>query len=61
MQNISLGTFAVAAALGAATPALAVQPGDTAPDFSLPSLQGVTTTLGQFRGELVLLAFVGYG
>ena len=39
----------------------AVGPGDPAPDFTLNDLAGVPHTLSSFRGQVVLLAFVGYG
>jgi cytochrome oxidase Cu insertion factor (SCO1/SenC/PrrC family) len=61
MLRIWLAWLVVAASLGHPAPASAVLPGDLAPDFSLQNLQGATTTLAQFRGQLVLLAFVGYG
>ena len=39
----------------------AVGPGDPAPDFTLNDLAGVPHTLSSLRGQVVLLAFVGYG
>ena len=35
-----------------------LQPGDAAPDFALPAVQGGTVALSTLRGESVLLAFV---
>jgi hypothetical protein len=44
------------------TPAPAtVGPGALAPDFTLNDLAGVPHTLSSLRGQVVLLAFVGYG
>ena len=42
---------------GAAGPAMAVEKGDQAPDFSLPDLAGNTTILSQLRGKVVLVNF----
>jgi hypothetical protein len=40
--------------------AAALEPGDKAPDFTLPSTTGETISLAQFRGKkLVLLEFYG--
>jgi hypothetical protein len=38
-----------------------VQVGQVAPDFTLTDLQGVSHTLSTYRGQVVLLALVGYG
>ena len=46
---------------GRAGPALAVQPGDLAPDFTLTDVYGGTHSLHEARGKLVLVAFIGYG
>jgi len=44
-----------------ASTALAVGPGDPAPDFALPDVNGNTVQLSNYRGRVVLLAIVGYG
>jgi len=51
----------VATALLSQPAAAAVRPGDPAPDFTLNDLVGVPHTLSSLRGQVVLLAFVGYG
>ena len=51
----------VATALLSHIAAAAVGPGDPAPDFTLNDLAGVPHTLSSLRGQVVLLAFVGYG
>jgi peroxiredoxin len=38
-----------------------VQPGDTAPDFTLSDAAGTSHALSGYRGRLVLLWFFGYG
>jgi peroxiredoxin len=40
--------------------ALAVQVGDSAPDFELVDTQGATHTLSQYQGQVVFLNFFGY-
>jgi AhpC/TSA family len=48
----------LAGVLGAAGIATAVEVGEKAPDFTLPSTQGGQISLSQFRGKmLVLLEF----
>jgi hypothetical protein len=42
-------------------PAVAVGPGDRAPDFTLQDLNGGSFRLSEHAGEVVLLAFIGYG
>ena len=42
-------------------PAVAVGPGDPAPDFTLQDLNGGSFRLSEHVGEVVLLAFIGYG
>jgi cytochrome oxidase Cu insertion factor (SCO1/SenC/PrrC family) len=37
------------------------QPGEPAPDFSLHDTDGVLHTLSDYRGQVVLLFFVGWG
>lgn len=44
----------------ASLPAM-VRSGDAAPDFALLDNGGTSYTLNQFRGKLVLLAFIGWG
>jgi len=51
----------VATALLSRIAAAAVGAGDPAPDFTLNDLSGVPHTLSSLRGQVVLLAFVGYG
>ena len=34
-----------------------IAPGETAPDFSLPDLQGITHSLRQYSGKIVLINF----
>lgn len=54
-----LGTL-LAAVLSAAGAAMAVEIGDKAPDFTLPSTTGEKISLSQFRGKrLVLIEFYG--
>jgi glutaredoxin-dependent peroxiredoxin len=54
-------SLAVAAALAAGCPARseAVEVGQKAPDFSLPSTTGGKISLSQFRGQPVLIEFYG--
>ena len=49
-----------AASLHVATAAAEVGPGDTAPDFTFPDIHDVEHTLSDFRGQVVLLDFIGY-
>ena len=51
----------VAALLSFPAAALAVAPGDVAPDFALLDTSGASISLSGFAGKVVLLAFVGYG
>ena len=44
-----------------AVDAVAVQVGDTAPDFTLLDPDGQSYTLSAYRGKVVVLAFIGYG
>ena len=38
-----------------------VQVGQVAPDFQLTDVDGVTHQLSDYQGQLVVLAFIGYG
>ncbi len=38
-----------------------VQPGDLAPDFTFSDSSGTPYTLSEYRGRVVLLAFIGSG
>ena len=53
--------LAAIAFLLAAHAAAAVVPGEPAPDFTHQDIDGSTHTLSQYRGKVVLLAFVGWG
>ena len=64
-RRITDGAVLLAAALtlAAAAPA-AAQPGAVgtqAADFNLEALGGGYLSLGQYRGEVVFLAIIGYG
>jgi len=52
--------FAIWALLGLDS-ALAVGPGDPAPDFTLQDVNGSSHSLSDYSGKVILLAFVGYG
>lgn len=58
---VLLGTaLAVSSVLGASRPAGAVEVGQPAPAFKLPSTKGVDISLSEFRGKKwVLLEFYG--
>ena len=50
----------LAGVLGVAGGAIALEIGDTAPDFTLPGTMGETISLSQFRGKKsVLIEFYG--
>ncbi len=59
--GVLLGTaLAVSLVLGASRPAAAVEVGEPAPDFKLPSTRGVDMSLGDFKGKKwVFLEFYG--
>ena len=52
-------TLASALTVGLPTMAEAVEVGQRAPDFSLPSTAGGKVSLSQFRGQPVLIEFYG--
>ena len=55
------GLLLLAATLTVAGEALAsAKVGEPAPDFELQRLTGGTVTLSEFRGQVVLLNFLGY-
>lgn len=51
---LTAGLFLFIAVL-LALPAVALEYGDTAPDFSLPGLNGETVTLSQYKGKIIIL------
>jgi AhpC/TSA family len=56
----SLAGILLAGVLGGAAVALAVEVGEKAPDFTLPSTTGRDISLSQFQGkQLVLIEFYG--
>lgn len=58
--RILLGMGILLAGLALAGVSTAIEVGDKAPDFSLPSTMGGEISLSQFRGKkLVLLEFYG--
>ena len=59
--GVLLGTaLAVSSVLGGSRPAAAVEVGEPAPDFKLPSTRGVDMSLGDFRGKKwIFLEFYG--
>jgi len=61
-RRLRAATFAAALLAAAlARPARAIEVGQAAPDFTLFDVNGVPHTLSDLRGNVVLLAFVGYG
>ena len=46
---------------GLRAPAMAIAPGNPAPNFTLSDVRGNSYTLSDYRGRVVLLAFVGWG
>jgi cytochrome oxidase Cu insertion factor (SCO1/SenC/PrrC family) len=63
VANRSAAAAALALGLALALPggAEAIQVGDLAPDFTLTDVDGTPHQLAALRGNLVLLAFVGWG
>ncbi len=57
MRRAWLAALALALACGAGTPRDADAPGDPAPAFTLPDLEGRTVTLESFRGRPVVIDF----
>lgn len=55
-----LVTAAMATVLAAGLTVAAVDPGQTAPDFELPDLDGATHSLSSFRGSYVVLEWTNY-
>jgi hypothetical protein len=59
-KGLSLAGILLAGVLGGAGVALAVEVGEKAPDFTLPSTTGKDISLSQFQGKrLVLIEFYG--
>ncbi len=59
-KRLFLSGVLLAGVLGVAGGATALEIGDKAPDFTLPSTMGETISLSQFRGKkAVLLEFYG--
>jgi hypothetical protein len=59
-KDLSLAGILLAGVLGGAGVALAVEVGEKAPDFTLPSTTGKDISLSQFQGkQLVLIEFYG--
>lgn len=57
LQAIFRPALAVLLAMGLAVPAAAVTIQDTAPDFTLKSLEGSNLRLEEYRGQVVLINF----
>ncbi len=61
--SLALGSALVVVAaltLGAQAARAEVGPGDVAPDFTLQDIHGVSYTLSDLRGQVVLLDLIGY-
>jgi peroxiredoxin len=59
-KGLSLAGILLAGVLSGAGVALAVEVGEKAPDFTLPSTTGKDISLSQFQGkQLVLIEFYG--
>lgn len=61
VRHAVAGGLLLASLLGVGSAAAMVRAGDAAPDFALATVGGTTHTLSQYRGKVVLLAFIGYG
>ena len=60
LRGLVLVGVALASVLAVPGVSLAVEVGEQAPDFALPSTTGETISLNQFRGKhMVLLEFYG--
>ncbi|BCX46440.1 thioredoxin family protein [Haloferula helveola] len=51
----------MAAAIVACGVANAVEPGDTAPGFTLPSVKGEEVSLSDYKGKVVVLEWINFG
>jgi peroxiredoxin len=59
-HSLTVLAFLLAGILVSASMAIALEVGEQAPDFTLPSTMGASISLSQFRGKkLVLLEFYG--
>ncbi len=59
-KNLFLSSVLIVGILGGASVASAVEIGEKAPDFTLPSTIGEKISLSQFQGkQLVLIEFYG--
>ena len=59
-KNLFLSGVLIVGILGGASVATAVEVGEKAPDFTLPSTIGETISLSQFQGkQFVLIEFYG--
>ncbi len=56
LAALAVGVFSVAAPPTHAE----VGPGDVAPDFTFPDVHGASHSLSDYRGQVVLLDFMGY-
>ena len=60
IKSLFLSSVLLASVLGVAGVATAVEVGDKAPDFTLPSTMGKDVSLSEFRGKkYVLIEFYG--
>ena len=59
-KNLFLSSVLIVGVLGGASVSVAVEIGEKAPDFTLPSTKGKDISLSQFQGkQLVLIEFYG--
>jgi len=59
-KNLFLSSVLIVGVLGGASVSAAVEIGEKAPDFTLPSTTGKDISLSQFQGrQLVLIEFYG--